>query len=64
MTSPDLAAKISDLQKDELDRFFREHLRNRDMHTVIANLNEAVLAKDGLRSENALKALKKLGFTE
>lgn len=64
MTGHDLGAKISNLQKDELDRFFREHLRNREMHTVVANLNEAVLAKDGLRSENARKALKKLGFTE
>lgn len=62
--SVDIAAKITDLQTDELDRFFRDHLRRRDLHQVVANLNEAVLSKDNPRSESARKALKKLGFTD
>jgi len=60
----DIAAKITGLQRDELDKFFRDHLRRRDMHLVVANLNEAALSKDNPRSENARKALKRLGFTD
>ncbi|MGR3513016.1 MAG: hypothetical protein ACU0GG_09645 [Paracoccaceae bacterium] len=60
----DMAAKITDLQRDELDRFFRDHLRKRDMHLVVANLNEAALSKDNPRSAAARKALKRLGFTD
>mgnify|MGYP001612544537 CR=1 FL=1 len=60
----DFAAKIAGLQKDELDRFFRDHLHRRDLHRVVANLNESVLSKDNPRSEAARKALKRLGFTD
>lgn len=60
----DIAAQITDLQKEELDKFFRDHLRRRQLHRVVANLNEAVLAKDNPQSENARKALKRLGFTD
>ncbi len=64
MNDTDIAAKIYDLQKDELDRFFREHLRRRDLHRVVANLNESALSKDNPRSATARKALKKLGFPD
>lgn len=60
----DWAAKITDLQNDELDVFLRDHLRRRDMHLVVANLNEVALSKDNPRSERARKALKKLGFAD
>ena len=60
----DIAAKITDLQKDELDKFFRDHLRRRDLHEVVANLNETALAKGNPRSESARNALKRLGFTD
>lgn len=60
----DFAAKIAELQTEEVDRFFRQHLRRRDLHEVIANLNEAVLSKDNPRSESARNALKRLGFTD
>ena len=64
MNDTDIAAKISDLQKDELDRFFREHLRRRDLHRVVANLNECALSKDDPESATARKALKRLGFPD
>lgn len=60
----DIAAKITDLQTEELDRFFRDHIRRRDLHEVVANLNETALSKDNPKSENARKALKRLGFTD
>ena len=60
----DIAARIADLQAEELDTFFRNHLRRRDMHRVVANLNEAALSKDNPRSASARTALKRLGFTD
>lgn len=60
----DIAAKITDLQNEELDRFFRDHLRRRDLHQVVANLNETALSKDNPASQGARNALKKLGFTD
>lgn len=60
----DIAAKITDLQTEELDRFFRDHIRRRDLHEVVANLNEAALSKDNPKSEKARKALKRLGFID
>ena len=60
----DMAAKITDLQREELDTFFRDHLRRRDLHAVVANLNETALSKDNPRSESARNALKRLGFTD
>ena len=60
----DIAAKIADLQADELDTFFRNHLRRRDLQQVVANLNEAALSKDHSGSERARKALKRLGFPD
>lgn len=59
-----LAAKIDDLKHDELDRFFRERLRKRELHQVVAGLNETALAKDSPYSDRARKALKRLGFTD
>ena len=60
----DIAAKIAGLQKDELDKFFRDHLHRRDLHRVVANLNERALSKDAAHSKEARRALKKLGFTD
>ncbi|MEM7719088.1 MAG: hypothetical protein AAF222_07775 [Pseudomonadota bacterium] len=60
----EIAAQITGLQKEELDKFFRDHLRRRDLHLVVANLNEAALAKDNPRSEHARTALKRLGFPD
>jgi hypothetical protein len=60
----DIAAAITNLQNEELDRFFRDHLRRRDLHRVVANLNETALSKNNPRSEGARKALKRLGFTD
>lgn len=60
----DIAAQIANLQKDEVDRFLREHLRRRDLHQVVANLNESAVSKDAPRSHAARKALKRLGFTD
>ncbi|MEO1536180.1 MAG: hypothetical protein AAFR73_00490 [Pseudomonadota bacterium] len=60
----DIAAKITDLQREELDKFFRDHLRRRDMHLVVANLNETALSKDNPNSASARKALKRLGFID
>lgn len=60
----DIAARITDLQSDELDKFFRDHIRRRDLHAVVANLNEAALSKDNPLSETARNALKRLGFTD
>ena len=60
----DIAAKITNLQREELDKFFRDHLRRRDLHLVVANLNEAALSKDNPGSESARIALRKLGFTD
>lgn len=59
-----IAARIAALQQDELDRFFREHLQRRDLHRVVANLNESAVAKDNPNSEAARKALKRLGFPD
>ncbi|MEM7752803.1 MAG: hypothetical protein AAF230_05260 [Pseudomonadota bacterium] len=60
----DMAARIANLQREELDKFFRDHLKRRDLHLVVANLNETALSKDNPRSEHARVALRKLGFTE
>lgn len=60
----DMAATITNLQREELDRFFRHHLKRRDLHQVVANLNETALSKDNPRSERARVALRKLGFTD
>jgi hypothetical protein len=60
----DIAAKITNLQREELDTFFRDHLKRRDLHLVVANLNETALSKNNPRSESARLALRKLGFTE
>ena len=60
----DIAAKITGLQVEELDRFLRDHLRRRDLHQVVANLNETALCKDSPASQVARNALKKLGFTD
>ncbi|MEM9426255.1 MAG: hypothetical protein AAGA06_06095 [Pseudomonadota bacterium] len=62
--SGDIAARITNLQREELDKFFRDHLKRRDLHEVVANLNEAALSKDNSLSENARVALRKLGFAE
>ncbi len=60
----DMAARITDLQREELDKFFRDHIRRRELHAVVANLNETALSKDNPWSENARNALKRLGFTD
>lgn len=60
----DIAAKITNLQSEELDRFLRDHLRRRDLHLVVANLNETALSKDNPGSQGARNALKRLGFTD
>ena len=60
----DIAAKITDLQKEELEKFFRDHLKRRDLHQVVANLNETALAKDNPGSSAARDALRKLGFAD
>ena len=60
----DIAADIAKLQKQELDRFLRDRIWNRDLHRVVANLNEAALSKDNPNSEVARNALAKLGFTD
>ena len=62
--SDDVAANIAKLQKTELDRFLRDHLRKRDLHIVVANLNEAALSRDRSKSKMARNALVKLGFTD
>lgn len=59
-----IAAKIADLQAEELDRFFRERLRTRDLHKVVANLNEMALSKADPKSANARRALTRLGFPD
>ncbi len=64
LNGADIAAKIAGLQKEELDRFMREHLRRRDLHEVVANLNASALAKDNPNSGAARKALIRLGFTD
>lgn len=60
----DIATKITDFQKDELDRFLRDHLRRKDLHRVVANLNASVLSKDSPRSTAARRALARLGFPD
>ena len=60
----DMAAEIAEFQKDELDTFVRRHLRQRDLHQVVANLNESVLSEDNPRSQRARNALKLLGFPD
>lgn len=60
----DIAARITNLQKDEVQHFLRDHLRRRDLHEVVANLNETALSKDGLRAIEAREALQKLGFAD
>lgn len=60
----DLAARIAGFQKDELDKFYREHIRRRDLHRVVANLNASALSSDNPRSATARQALKKLGFPD
>jgi len=59
-----LAAKIAGLQQEEVRDFMRQHLRRKDLHKVVANLNEEVLRKGNPNSEAARKALKRLGFAE
>ena len=59
-----LAEEIVRLKREELQRFMRQHLRRRDLHTVVANLNETALSKDSPSSEAARKALKLMGFAE
>ncbi len=63
-SSHDIAAKIADLQKDELEKFMRDHLRRKDLHKVVANLNESALSKDNPSSHAARLALRRLGFTD
>lgn len=60
----EIAAKITDLASEELDAFFRDHLRRRDLHSVVANLNAAALSKDNPLSASARKALVRLGFPD
>ncbi len=60
----DIATKISDFQKDELERFMRDHLRRKDLHRVVANLNASVLSKDSPRSKAARTALNRMGFPD
>lgn len=60
----DIAARITSFQKEEVERFLREHLRRRDLHEVVANLNETALSKDGFRATEAREALQKLGFAD
>ena len=60
----DLAVKIANLQRDELRDFMRQHLRRRDLHKVVANLNDVVLRKGNPNSDAARTALKRLGFAE
>lgn len=64
LNGADIAAKIAGLQKDELDKFMRDHLRRRDLHEVVANLNASALSKDNPSSVEARKALKRLGFID
>lgn len=63
-SSHEIANKIADLQKDELEKFMRDHLRRKDLHKVVANLNESALAKDNPNSTVARLALRRLGFTD
>ena len=60
----DIAAKITDLQAEELNKFLRDHLMRRDLHRVVANLNETALSKDNPSSTQARDALTKLGFVD
>lgn len=60
----EIATWLVGLKREELDRFFREHLHRRDLHRVVANLNASALAKDDPNSEDARKALKRLGFPD
>ncbi len=64
LNGSDIATKIAELQKDELDRFMRESLRRKDLHEVVANLNESAIAKDSPNADAARYALKRLGFTD
>ncbi|MCG6884844.1 MAG: hypothetical protein LJE62_13930 [Silicimonas sp.] len=63
-SSADIAARIAEFRADELDTFMREHLRKRDLHRVVANLNKVVLSKDVRASRSARKALKRMGFPD
>ncbi len=60
----DLADKIAKFQTSELERFLRDHLQRRDLHQVVANLNEAAVSKGNPKAEDARKALKRLGFVD
>lgn len=64
IAAADMAAEIAEFRKDELDNFVRSHLRHRDLHKVVANLNESVLSEDDPRAQRARNALKLLGFPD
>ena len=60
----EFAAQIRKLQDEDVSRFLSRHIRRRDLHQVVANLNEAALSKDNQGSKSAQAALWKLGFTD
>lgn len=60
----EIADRIAGLQAEELNRFLRIHLRQRDLHRVVANLNAAALSKRAPVAGNAQAALRRLGFTD
>lgn len=60
----EIAERIARLQAEELDDFVRRHLRRRDLHDVVANLNAAVLSKTGTAANSARQALERIGFTD
>ncbi len=64
LNGTDIADKIAGLQKEELDKFMRDRLRKRDLHEVVANLNESALSKDHPNSARARAALKRMGFAD
>jgi len=58
------ATRIAELFQQDLEVYLSQQLRQRTLHQVVSDLNEAALSKTNPNSKTAKAALRRLGFAD